>query len=177
MSTTGSQTAIGLADTLLKPAEAAVAYANELCKDIPEDRFACMPEGVKTNSPAWVIGHLSIYPDFILSSIGRTDVAESVDDLSEHFAPGVECVDDPQGVRYPSKDVLLSRFNARYRALLDLLPEVTAEQLQIQPENERLREMFGNMGGLITFLATGHTMMHLGQVSAWRRVMGMGSAL
>jgi hypothetical protein len=40
-----------------------------------------------------------------------------------------------------------------------------------------MKEMFPHKGGLITFLCIGHMQMHLGQISAWRRIMGLGSAM
>jgi hypothetical protein len=36
--------------------------------------------------------------------------------------------------------------------------------------------MFPTIGGAVNFLLVGHVQMHLGQVSTWRRVMGLGSA-
>jgi hypothetical protein len=32
------------------------------------------------------------------------------------------------------------------------------------------------MGGVAAFMMIGHIQFHLGQISAWRRVAGMGSA-
>ena len=36
--------------------------------------------------------------------------------------------------------------------------------------------MFPTVGAAINFYLTGHVMMHAGQISAWRRCMGMPAA-
>jgi hypothetical protein len=36
--------------------------------------------------------------------------------------------------------------------------------------------MFPTVGGAVNFLCGGHNMMHLGQISTWRRAAGLGSA-
>ncbi|MEY4102879.1 MAG: hypothetical protein RL461_81, partial [Planctomycetota bacterium] len=39
------------------------------------------------------------------------------------------------------------------------------------------KERFPVLGQAVLFLCNNHQMMHLGQISAWRRVMGLGSAM
>ena len=41
---------------------------------------------------------------------------------------------------------------------------------------ERLRGKFPTVGAALGFYVSGHMMMHLGQLSAWRRAMGLGPA-
>jgi len=47
--------------------------------------------------------------------------------------------------------------------------------LQANPMGGRMSEMFPTMGSAVMFMCGSHMQMHLGQISAWRRVMGMGS--
>ena len=42
--------------------------------------------------------------------------------------------------------------------------------------DEGTRQYFPTRGDMITFLMTAHEMEHLGQVVAWRRAAGLGSA-
>ena len=67
----------------------------------------------------------------------------------------------------------------------DSVPAAVAKALETAPDSVfaeenpaegRFKEMFPQKGGAITFLCIGHMQMHLGQVSTWRRVMGLGSA-
>jgi hypothetical protein len=39
-----------------------------------------------------------------------------------------------------------------------------------------MTERFPTLGSVHAFYCGGHIMMHLGQMSAWRRMMGLGSA-
>jgi hypothetical protein len=40
----------------------------------------------------------------------------------------------------------------------------------------RMKELFPTVGAAVNFLVVGHTQSHLGQISVWRRLMGLGSA-
>jgi hypothetical protein len=39
-----------------------------------------------------------------------------------------------------------------------------------------MRELFPTIGSVQAFYCGGHMMMHLGQMSAWRRMEGLGTA-
>ena len=45
------------------------------------------------------------------------------------------------------------------------------------PMEGRMKEMFPTVGVAVNFLVNNHVMMHLGQISTWRRLMGLGSAM
>ncbi|MBZ0172257.1 MAG: hypothetical protein K8E66_07760, partial [Phycisphaerales bacterium] len=40
----------------------------------------------------------------------------------------------------------------------------------------RIGEVFPTLSQLTNFILLGHSMMHLGQMSTWRRAIGLGSA-
>lgn len=151
-----------------------VAYATVLCKDIPAGRFAHMPHP-KMNHPAFNLGHLSLYPNRVLTTLGRGDLVRELDGWQEIFGAGVECVDDAP--RYPDKDAIVSAFTERHGALARALEDVSDEVLfRENPTEGRFREMFPTVGAAVTFMCGSHTMMHLGQISAWRRAIGLGPA-
>lgn len=152
-----------------------LGYAERLLADIPADRFAHMPVP-KLNHPAFNIGHLSLYPNRLFTMLGRADLVIEKPGYPALFQAGVECVE--QDGRFPSKDELVAYYLERYRAMLALLPEVTDDMLsRDNPIEGRLREMFPTIGAAMCFMLNNHQMMHLGQISAWRRVMGMGPAM
>jgi hypothetical protein len=150
-------------------------YAERLLADIPEDRFAHMPFP-KLNHPAFNVGHLSLYPNRLFTMLGRPDLVIDKPGYPALFQAGTECVE--QDGRYPSKDELVSYYLERYRAMLAHLPEISDETLaRDNPVEGRSREMFPTIGAAMCFLLNNHHMVHLGQISAWRRVMGLGSAM
>jgi len=164
----------------IKPgAELGLMYAEALLKTIPADVFAHMPSkgpGKDVNSAAFNIGHLSLYPDSrILSVIGRDDLVKPLPYSADLFKAGALCVDEPG--KYPAMDVIVSTFFDRYRVTLDALTSVPDETFaKTNPLEGRMRELFPTIGALVTFMLVGHVQSHLGQVSVWRRLVGLGSA-
>ena len=152
-----------------------LGYADALTKTIPADKFAHFP-AKDVVCPAFYLAHLAIYPHRALAMLGRPDlVVPNPAGWDDRFKAGVEA--KPEHA-YPSKDEVMAHFDAGYRAVakaLETAPDsVFAEE---NPAEGRFKEMFPQKGGAITFLCIGHMQMHLGQVSTWRRVMGLGSAM
>ncbi len=171
-------TASSFCATVVPMSTTALNLGQLLCGDIPAEQFGRQPEGVNCNTPAWIIGHLSIYPDRILEFIGREDLAQNDEKLTELFKNGSDSPDDPDGSYYPSKQMLLDRFAERTKVALDALATVDPEVLEREnPIEGRFREMFPTIGAMVAFMLGGHTMMHLGQISTWRRCMGLGSVM
>jgi hypothetical protein len=53
-------------------------------------------------------------------------------------------------------------------------PDATFEQAN--PATGRMAQLFPTLGSVQAFYCGGHLMMHLGQMSTWRRIEGMGAA-
>jgi hypothetical protein len=125
-----------------------------------------------------VFGHLALYPDRVLEMLGRSDLAQPVpegwDDL---FGFKSACQHDPDGSVYPSLEEVVTRFKARHDTLVNALAEADDAALEKENPNENMRDMFPTIGAQATFMVTSHAMMHLGQISTWRRCMGLGSAM
>lgn len=157
-------------------------YTEALLKDVASDqaaRFAA-PAGkvVASNHPSFVIGHLAIYParlmDFLGQPRGITERPAGWEDL---FRTGVDCKDDPTGTIYPKLDELSKFYFAAYRAVLAAVAETPSSVFEKpNPAGGRMTEIMPTVGAAATFLLSGHPMSHLGQFSAWRRMMGLPSA-
>jgi len=152
-----------------------------LCKDIPGDRFARLAvadgEPIISNHPGFVIGHMSMYPAYCVEAItGNTGSAAYPDSYEELFVKGAECRDDNKGLIYPNKDDLLTVFAATHKAAAEAIADMDDARLTAPNPIERLVERFPTLGSILVFFMQGHAMMHLGQLSAWRRMERMGSA-
>lgn len=171
MTTTTVRTARYFLDTL----RVTIGYGEMLVRDIPAEQFAHMPHP-KMNHPAFCLGHLTTYPNRMLDLIGRDDLAIELPGYSELFDAGAECVE--QDGRYPDKDALIDAYLERHNVVLDALAETPDDVFAAEnPAEGRLREMFPTVGTAVNFLANNHHMMHLGQISGWRRAMGMGPVM
>lgn len=162
-------------------AQLTVSYSERLLQDVtPENfaRFATVGDTViESNHPAFILGHLSLYPCRIVDELGGDASAISPSDhYNELFSPQATCVDDPDGSIYPAMDEIVAKFNAAYAATIEFLMTVDDAPFAEPNANERMREKFATKGSMHAFYLGGHGMIHIGQFSAWRRAMGMPSA-
>jgi hypothetical protein len=157
-----------------------VGYAERLLKDVTPAMFArfAAPAGkvIESNHPAFVYGHLSLYGPRIFAQLGKSGPIVSAG-FETVFSKDAKCVDDPTGAIYPAMDRVTAAFFDGYKAAADLLRATPDEAFQQpNPMEGRMSELFPTLGSLHTFYSGGHLMMHLGQISAWRRMMGLGAA-
>jgi len=173
--TISNPTALRMADIMLHGLKRSLGYGELLLKDIPADKFAHMPHPTM-NHPAFIIGHLSLYPNRLFTMLDRKDLVKDKPGYPELFQAGVQCVE--QVGRYPKKDEIVSFYVERYTAISNFLPSLDDEVFSREnPMEGRMREVFPQIGLACNFLLNNHHMMHLGQVSAWRRCIGLGSVM
>ncbi len=155
-----------------------LGLAQSLVTGIPANRFARCPEHAPTmNHPAFIIGHCAIYPDRIFKLIGREDLAAPKATFDDLFSPQARNQDDPSGSIYPPMDEVMGFFTERHESLMQVLPGLSDELLSSEMPDENFRKVFPTLGSGIGFLVGPHLMLHLGQLSAWRRAEGMGPAM
>jgi len=70
----------------------------------------------------------------------------------------------------------LSALKDQHTRNTEAIKNADAESMAAPHPNENTRKYFPTIGDMVTFLITGHEMEHLGQIAAWRRAMGLGSA-
>ena len=156
--------------------------AERLLSGVEATQFARLarPGGVvvQSNHGSFVLGHLSLYGPRIVQQLGgdATPLAPP-DRFAPLFSKDAKCVDDPEGVVYPPMEAVVSHFFLVYRAALDQLRSADDSLLvKSNPSGGRLTELFPTIGSMLAFYAGGHVMLHLGQMSAWRRMLGLAAA-
>jgi hypothetical protein len=155
-------------DSPIKVNQFLVNYSRMLLADIPDERMTEQPlPGV--NHPAWILGHLASTADFVVAQLGGEKVLPAT--WATLFGPGSK----PSASRgdYPSGDELVRAFEQGYQQLRQKAAAASPEQLAKPPTNPRAKEMFPTLQDLVAFLLTGHVGGHLGQLSAWRRMIGL----
>lgn len=170
-----TQTASLTTTAILDGLNIGLRYAEMLVKDIPADKFAHMPHP-SMNHPAFCIGHLALYPDKALDLVGMGERKAEKAGYAELFEATATCAEDP-GL-YPPKDEIVAYFLERHQAIQKHLPEVTESTLQQPvPGNGQSAKMFQTVGSAVNFYMNSHVMLHLGQISAWRRAVGLPSVM
>ncbi|TWT57897.1 hypothetical protein KOR42_12640 [Thalassoglobus neptunius] len=168
--------------TISDSLQMSLSYAERLLKDVAADRFARFANVggvvVESNHPAFVIGHLSLYPTVIVEQLGGNGSSLLPSEKSQEvFSKTAACQDDPDGVIYPPMEEVVRSFFQGYEAALGELKKTPdAEFQKPNPGEGRTVELFPSIASMHAFYCGGHMMMHLGQFSAWRRMEGMGSA-
>lgn len=169
-----------VADMILSSAKRSRAYAERLLKDVAPAQFARKPcpggVTIDTNHPAFVYGHLVLYPHRIMTIAGQDGSAIAPpggwEDL---FKAGVPCQDDPEGTIYPSMEQITAHFFRATDAALNAVAALPDDAFGAVNPEARSREFLPTVGNAALFLLNNHVMMHLGQVSAWRRCIGLGA--
>ena len=160
-----------------------LGYAELLLKDIRPDQFARLarPGGViiQSNHPAFAFGHLSLYPQRVMQLVGQplgeTATPPAWDEL---FKAGCECRDDADGAIYPPMAEVSNKFFAAYKTAIGAI--ASADDAIMHKENPaegRMKELFPTIGAALGFFVGGHVQMHLGQISAWRRAVGLSGVM
>jgi hypothetical protein len=149
-------------------------YADELMRDVDDARMAERP-APGMNHPAWIVGHLAVVARHGSTLLGWP--AAGPEGWSKLFGPGSEAAGE-RGA-YPPKDELMAAYRESRGAFLAAAREADPAAMG-RPhgiEIAFLKEAFPTNGVLIAHLLTTHEAVHLGQLSAWRRGMGMEGVL
>jgi hypothetical protein len=177
------------AQSIIYPGHTALWLAEQLLKDVTPALFARKPrfEGasgarvIDANHPAFVYGHLATYPQRLLQLAGLDASAPEVimpETYAGLFGAGNECRDDADGSIYPAMAEITERFFTSYRHTLEVLSTAGDEVFAREnPMEGRMKAMFPTVGPAINFMVNSHIMMHLGQVSTWRRCFGLGPVM
>ncbi|MEM9645807.1 MAG: DinB family protein [Planctomycetota bacterium] len=162
-------------------AQLTLGYAQRLLNGVTPEQFARFArigdQVIESNHPAFILGHLSLYPCRIVDELGGDASAITPTEPYENlFSHETTCVDDSDGSIYPAMDEVVNKFTSAYETTIDFVKTASDEAFAVENPNERMRAKFATKGSMHAFYMSGHGMIHMGQFSAWRRVMGLGSA-
>ncbi|QDV40436.1 hypothetical protein Enr13x_02420 [Stieleria neptunia] len=158
-----------------------LGYAERMLTDVSADQFArfATADGrvIESNHPCFILGHLSLYPSRVVSELGGDASAiQPTETFQKVFSKDAKCVDDPDGTLYPSMDEVVAAFRSGYEKAIDAVEQATDDQFVGENPNEAMRGKFPTIGAAHAFYLGGHVTLHMGQFSAWRRMMGLGPA-
>jgi hypothetical protein len=145
-----------------------MGYCRMLIGDIPDERMAEQPlPGV--NHPAWILGHLAWSTDRGRWVLGLEP--ELPAEWTTTFGFGSK----PSASRgdYPGRDALVEAVERGFERLREQAASAAPERLGQPSPFERTREQLPTVKDVLTLLLTGHLGVHLGQLTTWRRMIGL----
>ncbi len=169
-----------IGNTIADSLQLSLGYGERMLTDVTAEQFARLAspggETVQSNHAAFVYGHLSLYAPRILSEL-NCDAPAVPDSFQQCFSMDAQCVDDAAGTIYPAMDEVTEHFFNGYRAALEAFRAADDDIFQQpNPLGGTMAEKFPTVGSVHCFYVGGHMMIHMGPVSAWRRMLGLGPA-
>jgi hypothetical protein len=147
-----------------------VGYCRMLLAEIADERLTEQPlPGV--NHPAWILGHLAFSADLAVSRLGGEKQLPAA--WTSLFGQGSKV--SANRSKYPSQDELLQAVEQRFEKARKLAQLATPEQLGVPSAstNPAMKAALPTMRESIAFVLTAHLAVHLGQLSTWRRMIGL----
>lgn len=164
-------------ETIIRQFDFNLSYAEELVSDLSESQMTEVPSKGFENHPAFTLGHLITGSAGLVEDLGGTfDMDDKWKDLFLRKGPGDPRLPEPDRSAYPRKNQLLDELRKQHEKVKNLLLASDEAKLK-QPIKWRFSKQMPTMIDLVVFMAINHEAMHLGQLAAWRRSMGLPSAL
>lgn len=167
-----------MGETIATTGKRARGFAERALAGIPPEKFGRKPivggVTIETNHPAFVYGHLALYPARVLTLLGKDPAAVATPPAwTDIFKAGCPCRDDPEGTIYPKMAEITGAFLRNYDAALAAVPAADDALFARQLPDESYRQHFPTIGAAVLVFLNNHVAIHMGQVSAWRRCMGL----
>jgi hypothetical protein len=148
-------------------------YGQKLVADLEEAQMVSQPAenpDSPSNHPAWVLSHLNVY----VPIVGAIIKNEAFEDPKEHE---FGMLSKPQANRdvYASKEELIANFVQGHETVIELLGNADDSIFANPVKLPRWANVMPIAGVALPYLMFNHENIHLGQVSAWRRIQGMPS--
>ena len=156
----------------MKPVLHSFAYClnflREQVADVAEADMAAQPNGIQ-NHPAWVIGHLTHACQELGGVLKLPKWLSS--NWAERFGTGSLPVADAS--RYETNDNALAILGDAQSRVTHAVEQLDDSRLDQLFPDESYHLVFPTIRHAITQVLVAHTANHIGQLSVWRRAMGM----
>ncbi len=160
------------APLLMKPVLHSFAYCldflREQVADVQPVDMVAQPNGIM-NHPSWVIGHLAFSCQALGGEIGLSQWLPTT--WGERFGTGSVPVAD--ATRYDDKDDLLQILHDAQSRITRAVKQLSGSQLDEPLPDETYRILLPTVRHAITQVLIAHPSNHIGQLTIWRRAMGL----
>lgn len=156
-------------DAVLHSFRYGLDFLREQVADVAAADMVAQPGGIK-NHPAWVIGHLTYTCQMLGGAVAGINEWLPAD-WAARYGTGSVPVADPAA--YEPKPELLARLADAQARLAAAVARLHDAALDAPFPDPSLHEVFPTVRHALTQVLVGHAAFHIGQVSAWRRAMGL----
>ena len=162
---------------IIKQYDFNLEYARALVHDLTGDQMTVIPTDGLENHPAFTLGHLVSGSALLAEDLGgEFEMPDNWADLFLRKGPGDPRKPDPDKRKYPTKHLLLRELEDQHNKVKSLLNNIDIKKLS-ESIKWRFSSYMPTLLDIIVFMCVNHEAMHLGQLAAWRRAMGLNSAL
>lgn len=148
-------------------------YASMLLDGVDNTEWNVQPFE-NANTPTWILGHLAVVGHRLVTQLGEPGFLE--ERWLKLFSPGTSIpTDDTPNL--PSSQDIREAYRLAHERVTQTMPTMTPAIFSEPNPHERLKNGLPTVGDLVAFVLTAHEATHLGQLSAWRRAMGLPHAI
>jgi len=172
-----SKKTVMIIKAIIKQYDFNLAYAKALVNDLTDKQMTTIPANGLENHPAFTLGHLISGCAVLAEDLdAKFEMPENWKELFLRKGPGDSRKPEPDKNKYPSKQLLLNELEDQHEKIKELLNGINENELNKQFE-WRFGQYMPTLLDIIVFMCINHEAMHLGQLAAWRRAVGLPSAL
>ena len=143
-------------------------YLREQVADVAPADMVAQPNGIM-NHPWWVIGHLTCTCQLLGGVVGLRPWLP--DGWAKRFGTGSVPVAD--ATMYDSRETALALLRDAQSRLTQAVQQLDDARLDTPFPDESYRDVFPTIRHAATQVLVGHTALHVGQLSVWRKAMGL----
>ncbi|MEM7102736.1 MAG: DinB family protein [Bacteroidota bacterium] len=152
-------------------------YAEALVVDIEEHQMTITPSKGLENHPAFTLGHLISAAALTSRYLGGPyNFSPEWEKLFKRNGPGDPTLPETDAKLYPEKQILLDELKKQHGIVENLIADLDDAKLD-ETVKWRFYEYMSTVRDMLYFMCVSHESMHLSQLAAWRRAMGLPSAL
>jgi len=164
-------------ESLIRQYDFNYSYAQALVKDLSDEQMTLTPAKGLVNHAAFTLGHLVSGSALVAKKLGSAyEMQKDWKDLFLRKGPGDPREPDLNTDKYPSKVELLQELKNQHEEVKSLLRKLDLAFLSKEQE-WRFKIYMPILYDYLLFMCVNHEAMHLGQLAAWRRSIGLTSAL
>lgn len=150
-------------------------YARKLVRDLDDRQMTISAGAGVENHPAFTLGHLAVMAARTRVMLGEEmDVPHGWEVLFDREGPGDRRL--PAKGEYPSRDQLIAELTRQHAHLKETLNRASDAQLA-DGVVWRYADALPSTRDAAGYMTMTHAAIHLGQLAAWRRAMGLKAAL